>query len=386
MPFDVRDFPGAPPEEWAASRQNRNAVAGWLFAICGMLLVMFGLGAATRLTGSGLSIMEWAPLSGTLPPWSEAEWQRLFALYQTIPQYSLRNAGMDLAGFKEIFWLEWVHRLWGRLLGLAFAAPLAWFWWRGRIEPRLRWWFLALLALGGAQGAVGWFMVASGFFPDSTAVSPWRLTVHLGFAFFLYGAVFWTALTVLQPARSAGGPGTAWARRAATAATVLVVLTVLAGAMVAGTKAGFIYNTFPLMDGRLVPAEYGRLSPLTRDLSANLATIQFHHRLLATLTLASGLGALAAGLMLRPMHPARLRLIVLGGTIGTQYVLGIATLLLVVPVDLAVTHQIVAVLALSVGLASMHALRRERRPAHATAGAAAGAAAPMAGPMAGPPG
>jgi cytochrome c oxidase assembly protein subunit 15 len=306
--------------------------------------------------------MEWAPLSGTVPPWSEAEWRRLFALYQTIPQYSLRNAGMDLAGFKEIFWLEWVHRLWGRLLGLAFAVPLAWFWWRGRIEARMRWWFLALLALGGAQGAVGWFMVASGFFPDSTAVAPWRLTIHLGLAFFLYGAVFWTALTVLQP-RAHGGPGTAWPRRAAAAVTVLIVLTVLAGAMVAGTKAGFTYNTFPLMDGRLVPAEYGRLSPLLRDLSENLATIQFHHRVLATLTLLGGLGALLAGLALRPLHPARLRMTVLAGTVFTQYVLGIATLLLVVPVDLAVAHQIMAVLALSVALARMHALRTGRRPA-----------------------
>lgn len=361
MPFDVRDFPGAPPEERAASRHNRKAVAGWLFAICGMLLVMFGLGAATRLTGSGLSIMEWAPLSGTLPPLSEGEWQRLFALYQTIPQYSLRNAGMDLAGFKEIFWLEWAHRLWGRLIGLAFAVPLAWFWWRGRIERRLRWRFLALLALGGAQGAVGWFMVASGFLPDSTSVSPWRLTIHLGLAFFLYGALFWTALTVLQP-DAAGGASAGVARRVAVAVTGLIALTVLAGAMVAGTKAGLTYNTFPLMDGSLVPGEYGRLSPLMRDLSENLATIQFHHRVLATLTLLGGLGALLAGLALRPLHPARLRMTVLAGTVCTQYVLGIATLLLVVPVDLAVAHQIMAVLALSVGLASVHALRAGRRP------------------------
>ena len=379
MPFDVRDFPGAPPEERAGSRHNRRTVALWLFAICGMLLVMFGLGAATRLTGSGLSIMEWAPLSGTLPPLSEGEWKRLFALYQTIPQYSLRNAGMDLAGFKEIFWLEWVHRLWGRMLGLAFAVPLAWFWWRGRIERRLRWPLLGLLVLGGAQGAVGWFMVASGFFPDSTAVSPWRLTIHLGLALTLYAAVFWTALSVLHP-MAHGGAATRWPRRAAALAVGMILLTALAGALVAGTGAGRAYTTFPLMEGRLVPEGYGRLTPFLRNLGEDIATIQFHHRVLATLTLLAALGALLAGRTLRPLHPARARLAALAALVAVQYALGITTLLLVVPVDLAVAHQIMAVLALSAALAGLHALRAAGRASGANiAPPGSGAAGP--GPM-----
>jgi len=381
MPFDVRDFPGAPPEERAGSRHNRRAVALWLFAICGMLLVMFGLGAATRLTGSGLSIMEWAPLSGTLPPLSEGEWKRLFALYQTIPQYSLRNAGMDLAGFKEIFWLEWVHRLWGRMLGLAFAVPLAWLWWRGRIERRLRWPLLGLLALGGAQGAVGWFMVASGFFPDSTAVSPWRLTIHLGLALALFAAVLWTALSVIRP-MAHGGTATRWPRRASALAAGMILLTALAGALVAGTGAGRAYNTFPQMEGHLIPEAYGRLAPFLRNLGEDIATIQFHHRVLATLTLLAALGALLAGRTLRPLHPARARLATLAALVAAQYALGITTLLLVVPVDLAVAHQIVAVLALGAALASLHALRTAR-PVGAGAPTSAGPG-PVAGNAAAP--
>ncbi len=161
MPFDDREFPGAPPEDRAA-RRSRRLVAAWLFAVAGMVLVMIVLGGVTRLTGSGLSIMEWAPLAGTLPPMNEADWQRLYHLYQQIPQYRLVNEGLGLAGFKQIFWLEWAHRLWGRLIGLAFIVPLIWFWATARIERRLRPRLALLFVLGGLQGAVGWFMVEFG--------------------------------------------------------------------------------------------------------------------------------------------------------------------------------------------------------------------------------
>ena len=164
-----------------------------------MILVMIVLGGVTRLTGSGLSIMEWAPFAGTLPPMNEADWQRLYHLYQQIPQYTLVNQGFGLAGFKQIFWLEWTHRLWGRLIGFAFLVPLIWFWATGRIEHRLRARLLLLFVLGGLQGAVGWFMVASGFQPDTTAVSPYRLVIHLALALALYVALVWTGLTVLRP-------------------------------------------------------------------------------------------------------------------------------------------------------------------------------------------
>ncbi len=189
MPFDVRELQAAGDATPASVHRSRHAVALWLFTVCGMILVMIGLGGATRLTGSGLSIMEWAPFRGTLPPLSEAEWQRLYSLYQQIPQYALLNQGFGIDGFRHIFWLEYLHRLWGRLIGLAVLLPLLWLWWRGAIERRLRGRLLLLFGLGGLQGAVGWFMVASGFFPDSTGVSPYRLVIHLALALILYAAV-----------------------------------------------------------------------------------------------------------------------------------------------------------------------------------------------------
>ena len=198
MPFDAR----APAD--ARHLRDRRHVALWLLVLCGMILVMVALGGATRLTGSGLSIMEWAPLRGTLPPLTEAEWNRLYTLYRQIPQYELVNKGFGLAGFKEIFWLEWAHRLWGRLIGLAFIVPLAVLWWRGAVPHALVPRLLGLFVLGGLQGAVGWFMVASGFLPESIAVSPYRLVVHLGLALVLYAALLWTALGLLRPVQVAG--------------------------------------------------------------------------------------------------------------------------------------------------------------------------------------
>ena len=191
MPFDAR----LPTVD-----RNARLLAGWLLLVAAMVWAMVALGGATRLTGSGLSIMEWAPFRGTLPPLSEAEWQRLFGLYRTIPQYQLVNAGIDLAGFKEIFWLEWAHRLWGRLIGLAFLLPLLWFAFKGMVPRRLLPRLGLLFVLGGMQGAIGWFMVASGFQADRTAVSAYRLVAHLGMALGLYAALVWTALGLLRPA------------------------------------------------------------------------------------------------------------------------------------------------------------------------------------------
>jgi len=356
MPFDVRDFPDAPPEERATTRANRRLVAAWLFTICAMILVMIGLGGATRLTGSGLSIMEWAPLSGTLPPMSDAEWHRLFGLYQQIPQYTLLNDHIGLAGFKHIFWLEWVHRLWGRMIGVAFFVPLVWFWATGRIERRLRPRLAVIFLLGGLQGAVGWFMVASGFFPDSTRVAPYRLVVHLVLALALYAAILWTGLSVLRPLAHRGASSRP-ARALVRASCVLVGLTIIAGGFVAGTHAGFDYNTFPLMDGRLIPEGYARLSPVLLNLVENIAAVQFDHRLLATLTGLVTLAAVAIGLLSGPRPAVRRVLLVLGAVVAVQYALGVATLLAVVPVDLAVAHQMTAVLLLTAALCALHTLR-----------------------------
>lgn len=341
----------------AATRQSRRLVASWLFIVAGMILVMVVLGGATRLTGSGLSIMEWAPLMGALPPTSHAEWERLFALYQKIPQYTLVNDGFGLAGFKHIFWLEWTHRLWGRLIGVVFLLPLLWFWATARIErhlvPRLG----LLFVLGGLQGAVGWFMVASGFEADSTSVSPYRLVVHLVLALILYAAIVWTGLSALHPIRYR--PATPpLLRRLAFTCLAMLSLTIVAGGLTAGTHAGFTYNTFPLMDGRLVPDGYAMLHPWIRNLTENIAAVQFDHRLLATLTLilVSTLAVLGWRLGLpRPLA------VCLAAAVAGQYALGVTTLLLVVPVSVATMHQSGAVLLLTVVLVVVHRLSGARR-------------------------
>ena len=359
MPFDAH----APYLSTTAAPDGRSrAVATWLLAVAAMVWVMVALGGATRLTGSGLSIMEWAPFRGTLPPLNDAEWNRLYDLYRTIPQYELVNRGFGLEGFKGIFWLEWSHRVWGRLIGLVYAAGLAWFWLRGAIPRGYGRRLLLLLALGGLQGAVGWFMVASGFEADRTAVSPWRLVIHLGLALFLFGALLWTALSLLHPRRDAPAEA-APLRPLAYAAAGLVVLAMLAGGFVAGIRAGLDYNTFPLMGGRLVPEGYGALSPFARNLVENVAAVQFNHRLLATL---AGLVSLVlAGLALRrlPVGWARRAAIGFAGVVMLQYGLGVATLLNVVPAWLGTLHQTVAVGVLAGALVLLHGLRRPR-PGH----------------------
>jgi cytochrome c oxidase assembly protein subunit 15 len=350
MPFDVIDFPGATRTDRAATRQSRRLVAIWLSAVAAMILVMIGLGGATRLTGSGLSIMEWAPLMGALPPVSDAEWDRLFALYKQIPQYALVNEGFGIEGFKQIFWLEWTHRLWGRLIGIVFLVPMLGLWAAGRIERRLLPRLILLFLLGGLQGAVGWFMVASGFMPESTAVSPYRLVVHLVLALVLYGAIIWTALSALHPVRYPR-PAPLWIARLARFCLVSVALTIVAGGFTAGLHAGLTYNTFPLMDGHIVPDGYAALHPFLLNLTENIPAVQFDHRLLATLSLISTTILAVAGM--RGALPRTLAVNLLVAIVG-QYMLGVATLLMVVPAGLATMHQCGAALLLAVLLCVVH--------------------------------
>ncbi|HSU06741.1 MAG TPA: COX15/CtaA family protein [Acetobacteraceae bacterium] len=356
MPFDVRESPA----EWATASRDRRLVAIWLFVVCAMILIMVVLGGITRLTGSGLSIMEWAPLQGVLPPLNHAEWEKLFALYRTIPQYQLLHAGSGLTDFKQLFWLEWVHRLWGRLIGVAFFVPLVWFWATGRVEGRLRGGLAVIFLIGGLQGAVGWFMVASGFFPDSTSVAPYRLAIHFALALALYAAVLWCALGLLRPVPAAAAGGSV-SRRLLQAFCIILVLTIVAGSFVAGTHAGFEYNTFPLMEGRLVPINYARSDPLLSNLISNPAAVQFDHRLLATLTVALAALAVLVGCNRRLPRYTRVSLAALGALVALQYALGVATLLLVVPIPLAVAHQANAVVVLTAAIVALHSLRRPSR-------------------------
>ncbi len=349
MPFDPTPPPGFPVAD-----ARLRPVALWLFGLCGMILVMVTLGGATRLTGSGLSIMEWAPLLGTLPPLSDTEWGRLYALYQKIPQYALVNQGFGLDGFKHIFWLEWAHRFWGRLMGAALLLPLVWFAIRGRIGRGLALRLTGLLVLGGLQGAVGWFMVASGFAADSTAVSAYRLVAHLALATGLYAALLWTALGVWRQASgAAAGRSTAGTRHGLALVCTLVAATIAAGGFVAGLRAGLTYNSFPFMDGRLVPEDYAVLQPFYLNFFENIAAVQFNHRVLATLTAATAAFVVLLGLRGASGAP-RAALLTLGAAVLLQYALGVVTLLWAVPVALGAAHQGMAMLLLTISLVSLH--------------------------------
>jgi len=344
-----------PAASLTAGDDRSGAVAAWLFSCCGLILLMVLVGGITRLTLSGLSITEWNPVIGVVPPLSHAQWVAEFARYKTIPQYRDLNAGMTLAQFKGIYFWEYIHRLLGRLIGVAFAVPLAWFWWRGRLPRRLAPALVGILALGFAQGALGWYMVESGLV-HRVEVSQYRLVAHLALALVIYSAILWVGLGLVRgPAREDAGVG--W-RRAADGVLLLVAVTIAAGGFTAGTRAGFVYNTFPLMGGRLIPADYAVLHPFIRNLFANVAAVQFDHRALAMATLAAIVLLWAAGLRSRLPQPARIALWALLGVVIVQVALGISTLLLVVPIPLAVAHQGNAVLLLSAALVFRHTLRR----------------------------
>ncbi|MEK9660445.1 MAG: COX15/CtaA family protein [Alphaproteobacteria bacterium] len=336
------------PTDIDAHRYER-AIGLWLFCCAAMVFAMVVIGGATRLTESGLSMVEWRPLIGFLPPFSESEWQRVFDLYRQTPEYQKINHGMSLAEFKTIFWWEFVHRLWGRLIGVVFLLPFLWFLLHGRIAWRLAPRLALLFVLGGAQGALGWYMVKSGLV-DQPDVSQYRLTAHLSLALLIFAALLWFAMALtLSPPPAIADRRLDTVRRLANATLVLIALTIVAGGFVAGTNAGLTYNTFPLMDGRLVPAGY-MAEGLTVAPFEDIATIQFHHRVLAIATLAVTLAAWwqTRWLVLTPR--GRLAAAALGGMAVIQVGLGIATLLLAVPIPLGVAHQGGAVLLLSAAL------------------------------------
>ncbi|MGI9201212.1 MAG: COX15/CtaA family protein [Woeseiaceae bacterium] len=337
------------------SKNDQNkAIARWLFICCGLVFAMVVLGGVTRLTGSGLSMAEWRPIMGILPPLSDAEWQRVFDIYRQTPEFLHVNFDMDVEGFKGIFWLEYLHRVLGRLLGFAFSIPLVYFVVRKYISMRDLPWYVLMLALGGAQGFIGKIMVASGQV-DAPHVSQYRLVAHLTAAFLVYAMMFWRALSLRQ-----GDIKTTshhWFSRTAWL-TALISLTVVSGGFVAGLKAGWIFNTFPKMGDTWLPPGFAALDPFWRNLTENMATVQFNHRLLAIGTFVViviyWLRARRANL---PRHAEKASTALLHtGTL--QVLLGISTLLLSVPTFLAVSHQAVALVLLTVALFLTHSLRK----------------------------
>lgn len=338
-----------------ASENSRRAIAIWLLVVCALIFIMVVLGGVTRLTRSGLSIVEWQPLIGALPPLTEAQWLTLFEKYQLTPEYQKVNIGMDLAGFQGIFWLEYFHRLLGRLIGLAFALPFAYFLVRGKIERALAPKLWLLFALGASQGLLGWMMVASGLV-DEPRVSPYRLTAHLGLAILIYSSMLWVALGLLSPQPEPSNVATPW-RRLGLGVTALIAVTILAGGFVAGTRAGFAFNDWPLMHGHWIPEGLYAMQPLWADIFENVATVQFHHRLLAYL-LCFAIPAwwwMARRAALAPR--TRMLLHLLLAALLAQAALGIATLLYIVPVPLAAAHQAGALVLLTVALLLNHRLR-----------------------------
>jgi cytochrome c oxidase assembly protein subunit 15 len=340
----------------AAVDRGDRAVAAWLLACCALVFAMVVVGGITRLTHSGLSIVEWQPIVGVLPPLDEQQWQDTFLRYQQTPEYRLVNRGMSLAEFKGIFWWEYFHRLLGRLIGVVFFVPLLWLAARGRIRRALVPRLAGIFALGGLQGALGWYMVQSGLV-DDPRVSQYRLAAHLGLAFLIYGAMQWIALDLLFPRAAGGAPPHRGLRRAAFGLFLLVFVMALSGAFVAGIRAGLAYNTFPLMNGEWLPAGMFVIEPWYLNFFSNIPLVQFDHRLIAWL-----LAFLVLWFWLRvrraPMPPrARLGAWMLLAALALQIALGIATLLLAVPVPLAAAHQAGALLVFTAALYTAHALR-----------------------------
>lgn len=337
---------------------DRRVVGWWLIACCALIFAMVVIGGVTRLTESGLSIVHWEPIGGAIPPLDQADWQRLFADYQHSPQYHQLNQGMSLDEFRTIFWWEYVHRLWGRLIGLVFLVPLVWFAASGRLERRLRLPLAGIFVLGGLQGALGWWMVASGL-RDVPWVSPYRLTAHLALALLIYAVTLWIALDLLRPRATAAPPGL---RRAAFAIIALVFTTILAGGFVAGTGAGLIYNSFPWMGDGLIPSDYRDPAlGLIRNALENLAAVQFHHRVLAITTVIAVIAFWLAARRHGLGTGARHALTALLAMALLQAGLGISTLLLRVPIALAAPHQAGAVALLTLAVLSAHALSGARR-------------------------
>jgi cytochrome c oxidase assembly protein subunit 15 len=333
---------------------SRRAIAAWLLACCALVLAMVVVGGITRLTHSGLSIVEWQPIVGALPPLDTAQWEAGFAKYRETPEFRLRNHDMTLAGFKAIFWWEFAHRLLGRVIGFAFLLPFLYFLARRRIDRALGWKLAGIFALGALQGALGWYMVMSGLV-DDPRVSQFRLAAHLGLAFLIFAAMFWVALGLLYPVRH-GAPR--MLRGLGALVVALVFLMVLTGALVAGIRAGYAYNTFPLMNGSLIPAEILVIDPWWKNFGYNMATVQFDHRLVAWVL------ALLVPVMwwrvrrdrgLSPRASAAAHALL--GALVVQVALGIATLVLQVPLALAALHQAGAVIVFACALALRHALR-----------------------------
>ena len=346
------------------SQAHQKTIALWLLLCCTTVFAMVVLGGVTRLTGSGLSMVQWEPITGVLPPLGQGQWEEVFRLYQQFPEYTLKNRGMSLDEFKSIFWFEYAHRVLGRLIGVVFFVPLLFFIITRRVDKPLIPKLALMFVLGGLQGLLGWYMVESGLVQDPH-VSQYRLSAHLGLALVIYAYMFWVALDLLFPHRTPSATGKRQPIRFLSALiSLLVFVTALSGGFVAGTRAGFVYNTFPTMAGQWIPEGLFVLVPMWRNFFENVTTVQFDHRVLATLLflLIPALWWSALQLSKPTRLTVGLHLLLLAMLL--QVTLGISTLLLVVPTALAATHQGGAVLLLTASLFVTHQIRQACSAAH----------------------
>ncbi|MDQ0316031.1 COX15/CtaA family protein [Amorphus orientalis] len=339
------------------------AIRTWLLCVAALIVAMIVVGGATRLTDSGLSITEWKPIHGVIPPLSAAEWHEEFEKYRQIPEYQLINKGMSLSEFKAIFWWEWAHRFLGRFIGIAFFLPMVVFWARGQVPGWLKPRLVGLFLLGGLQGAVGWWMVASGLV-DRVDVSQYRLATHLTLACLILAAIVWTAEGLKLHRHGVRTPAPDRTRWMAWGFLALIVVQIFLGGLLAGLDAGMVYNTWPLMDGRLIPSGLFFESPWWINAFENRLTVQFDHRMMgyAIVVFAAVQWLVAARTAGRSAVSSRAGL--LFGFVIVQAVIGIATVVLVVPLMLALAHQLTA--ALLLWAAVVHARRtvaENRQPA-----------------------
>ena len=337
---------------------SHKLIAIWLLTCCATVFGMVVLGGVTRLTGSGLSMVQWAPIMGILPPLSHAEWQETFSLYQQFPEFQLKNFHMSLDDFKSIFWFEYAHRLLGRGIGIIFFLPFLFFVFTGKVNKSLTPKLLIMFVLGGLQGLMGWYMVKSGLV-DDPHVSQYRLTAHLTLAIIIYAYMFWVALDLLSAKTNTSSTvKDSKLPQLAVIITSIIFITIMSGGFVAGTRAGFAFNTFPLMDGKLIPDGLFAIESVWRNFFENIITVQFDHRILATILflLIPAFWLKARQYALEPM--SRLGIHLLLAALALQITLGISTLLLIVPVALAAAHQGGAVILLTASLFVSHQLRR----------------------------
>lgn len=341
------------PEQARADRRVR----AWLFTVAALVFAMVVVGGATRLTDSGLSITEWKPIMGAIPPLSDADWQEAFQKYQQIPQFHQVHKTMTIEGFKFIFWWEWAHRFLGRIIGAVFALPLLYFFARGRLRPGLGGKLSGLLALGALQGAIGWYMVSSGLV-DRVEVSEYRLALHLFTALLIFGLLLWTAFGLADETKRRDVAGlTSPERGLAPVLVAAVYLQIVLGALVAGLRAGLAYNTWPTMDGAWIPEGLFRLSPLWTNFFENETLVQFNHRLVAYTVLALALVQAIALIRSRDRHEMTGSAALVLAAALAQVILGIATLLLAVPLWLGLLHQAGAVIVLALAIRHWHLTR-----------------------------